>query len=65
MEDKVSCKTQNMAFSEAQKASDYQIPSEPVHLISNNVVFVTSKSSDQPVHTRRLITTFASRLNIL
>ena len=28
---------------------------EPVHEISNNVVCVTSKSSDQPAHTRSLI----------
>ena len=38
---------------------------EPRHEISNNVVCVTSKASDQPVHTRSLIRTFASRLNIL
>ena len=35
------------------------------HEISNNVVCVTSKGSDQPVHTHRLIRAFASRLNIL
>ena len=28
---------------------------EPPHEISNNVVCATSKSSDQPAHTRRLI----------
>ena len=38
---------------------------EPRHEISNNVVFATSKASDQPVHTRSLIRAFASRLNIL
>ena len=38
---------------------------EPWHEISNNVVCATSKGSDQPVHTRRLIRGFASRLNIL
>ena len=38
---------------------------EPVHEISNNVVCVTSKASDQPAHTRSLIRAFASRLNIL
>ena len=38
---------------------------EPVHEISNNVVCVTSKASDQPVHTRSLIRDFASRLSIL
>ena len=38
---------------------------EPRHEISNNVVYETSKSSDQPAHTRSLIRAFASRLNIL
>ena len=38
---------------------------EPRHEISNNVVCVTSKASDQPAHTRSLIKAFASRLNIL
>ena len=38
---------------------------EPWHGISNNVVCVTSKASDQPAHTRSLIRAFASRLNIL
>ena len=38
---------------------------EPWHGISNNVVFGTSKASDQPAHTRSLIRAFASRLNIL
>ena len=38
---------------------------EPVHEISNNVVYATSKASDQPAHTRNLIVAFASRLNIL
>ena len=38
---------------------------EPVHEISNNVVCVTSKASDQPAHTHSLIRAFASRLNIL
>ena len=38
---------------------------EPVHEISNNVVCATSKTSDQPAHTRSLIRAFASRLNIL
>ena len=40
-------------------------PQEPRHEISNNVVFSTSKVSDQPAHTRSLIRAFASRLNIL
>ena len=38
---------------------------EPVHEISNNVVYVTSKASDQPAHTRSLIRAFASRLSTL
>ena len=38
---------------------------EPVHEISNNVVCVTSKASDQPAHTRSLIRAFASRSSIL
>ena len=38
---------------------------EPRHEIYNNVAGATSKGSDQPAHTRSLIRTFASRLNIL
>ena len=38
---------------------------DPRHEISNNVVYATSKVSDQPAHTRSLIGAFASRLNIL
>ena len=38
---------------------------EPRHEISNNVVCVTSKASDQPAHTHSLIRAFASRLTIL
>ena len=38
---------------------------EPRHEISNNVACATSKGSDQPAHTRRLIRAFACRLNIL
>ena len=38
---------------------------EPVREISNNVVCATSKTSDQPAHTRSPIRAFASRLNIL
>ena len=38
---------------------------EPRHDISNDVVCVTSKASDQPAHTHSLIRAFASRLNIL
>ena len=35
---------------------------EPGHEIFNNVVFATSKASDQPAHTRSLTRAFASRL---
>ena len=45
--------------------SVWNLPNEPVHEISNNVVYATSKGSDQPAHTRSLIRAFASRLNIL
>ena len=38
---------------------------EKRHEISNNVVCATSKGSDEPVHTRSLISAFESRLNIL
>ena len=40
-------------------------PIELWHEISNNVVYVTSKGSDQPAHTHSLIRAFASHLNIL
>ena len=38
---------------------------EPEHEISKNVVCATSKASDQPAHTLRLIRAFASRMSIL
>ena len=38
---------------------------EPWYEISNNVVYATSKASDQHAHTRSLIRAFASRLSIL
>ena len=38
---------------------------EPVYEISNNVVCLTSKASDQPAHTPSLIRAFTSRLSIL
>ena len=38
---------------------------EPRHKITNNVVYATSKASDQPAHMRSLIRAFASHLNIL
>ena len=34
---------------------------EPQHEISNNVIYATSKASDQPAHTRSLIRAFVSR----
>ena len=43
----------------------YKHNNEPQHEISNNVVCVTSKASDQPARMRSLIRAFASRLNIL
>ena len=38
---------------------------EPRHEISNNVVCATSKTSDEPVHTRSLTKAFACRLGII
>ena len=38
---------------------------EPQHEISNKVVCVASKGSDQPAHMHSLIRAFASRLDIL
>ena len=38
---------------------------KPLQEISNNVVYATSKCSDQPAHMRSLIRAFAGRLNIL
>ena len=38
---------------------------KPVHEISNNVVYATSKASDHPANTRSLIRAFASHLGIL
>ena len=38
---------------------------EPVHEITNNVVCVTSKASDQPAQIRSLIRAFAIPLSIL
>ena len=42
-----------------------QNKNEPRHEISNDVVCVTSKTSNQPVHTRSLIRAFASHLHII
>ena len=47
-----------------QKKCNKRTYYEPLHEISNNVVCATSKGSDQPAHTRRLIRAFATRLNI-
>ena len=41
------------------------IKNEPRHEISSNVICETSKGSDQPVHMRRLVRAFASRMNII
>ena len=38
---------------------------EPRHDTSNNVIYVTSKGTDQPAHRRSLIRAFASGLSIL
>ena len=43
----------------------YEFLYELRHEISNNVPCATSKASDQPAHTRSLISAFARRLNIL
>ena len=45
--------------------SKVQMTVEPVYEISNNVVCVTSKASDLPVHMHSLIRAFASRLNTI
>ena len=41
------------------------LENEPVHEISKNVVYATSKASDQPAQMRSLIRAIASRLSIL
>ena len=38
---------------------------EPPHEISNNMVYATSKGSDQPAHMRSLTRAFARRLSFL
>ena len=45
-------------------AKSFELLFEPRQDISNNVVCVTSKASDQPAHTGSLIRAFASLLNI-
>ena len=42
-----------------------QFLNEPRYEISNNVLCATSKASNQPSHTRSLISAFVSGLNIL
>ena len=42
----------------------FKVSYEPQHEISNNVVCATSKGTDQPAHSRRLIRAFTRRLNI-
>ena len=54
----VSLKFQNLS---CEKLS--VVINEPVHEISNNVVCVTSKASDQPAHMRSLIRAFAEGLD--
>ena len=56
---------QKQGRSKNKKKPMLSIINEPRHEISNNVVCATSKGSDQPAHTHRLIRAFASRLNIL
>ena len=58
---------QNENFEYGYLQNDFQSreSNEPVHEISNNVVCVTSKASDQPAHMRSLIRAFASRLSNL
>ena len=43
---------------------DAKLICEPRHEISNNVVCVTSKASDQPAHTHNLIRAFATSLSV-
>ena len=52
----------NTLICNSAQGRNYQ--NEPWHEISNNLVCATSKGSDQPAHTRRLIRAFACRLNI-
>ena len=48
-----------------QRFKNILVTYEPRHEISNNVVYATSKASDQPAHMHSLIRAFASRSNIL
>ena len=56
--------SQDLATGKPELKSDSIRVNEPRHEISNNVVCATSKGSDQPAHTRSLITAFVSHLNI-
>ena len=49
----------------AWETQDTKNINESRHRISNNVLYATSKGSDQPAHMSRLVWAFASRLNIL
>ena len=49
----------------SKRCNKIPLQDEPWREISSNVVCATSKGSDQPAHTHRLIRAFASRLNIL
>ena len=56
----------NIAFVHSQVNTNTESTiNELWHEISNNVVCATSKSSDQPAHTRGLIRACASSLHIL
>ena len=47
---------QKSAVLSLEASSDKQCrPNEPVHEISNNVVYAPCKASDQPAHTRNRI----------
>ena len=60
-----ACSVMTISDHEGQIFLSHPHTNEPVHEISNNLVCATSKSSDQPAHTRSLIRAFASRLSIL
>ena len=55
----------NMSVFENRQILMPQILYVQWHEISNNIVCVTSKGSDQPAHMRSLIRAFACHLNIL
>ena len=66
----VTCYVFVKKFMKAKKGSrvfydTFANVNEPVHDIFNNLVFATSKASDQSAHTRSLIRAFASSWSIL